>query len=92
MFNTFWGLDPAIPLPPNHEVTGPLFKNHGDLMPDLERKDPELYEWLNNAKKENIDVVYVSIGSECYWQQWSIDAIYKGLKQLGVKVVWSIRK
>jgi len=49
-------------------------------------------EWLDQAERDKIDVVYVSIGSECRWSQWSIDAIYEGLKKLGVKVVWSIRK
>lgn len=91
LLNTFWGLEKAVPLTPNYTVTGPLFKPHGDLLADLEKKDPELLAWLNKAEADGIDVVYVSIGSECHWQQWSIDAIYEGLKKLGVRCVWSIR-
>ena len=34
--------------------------------------------------------MYVSIGSVCVWKQWSIDAIYNGLKKVGCKVVWSL--
>ena len=46
---------------------------------------------MNDAVENNQSIVYVSIGSECKWQQWSIDAIYEGLKNIGCKVIWSLR-
>lgn len=61
------------------------------MIPALKAKNEELYDWLEKARKENQDVVYVSIGTEALWRQWSVDVIYKGLKKLGVKVVWSLK-
>jgi hypothetical protein len=76
LINSFWGFEKAMELPPNYVMTGPLMKPAGDLLPILEEKDQGLFEWLNKAEKDGKDVVYVSIGSECKWQQWSIDAIH----------------
>ena len=50
LVNSFWGLDSAMPVPPNLIVTGPLMKDQGDLMAKLEEKDPQLLEWMNDAK------------------------------------------
>ena len=53
-------------------------------------KDKQLYDWLELALTEKQDVVYVSLGSIAIPQPWSINAIYKGLKNLKCKVVWSL--
>jgi len=46
---------------------------------------------MNKAESQGIPIVYVSLGSLCQWQKWSVDAIYNGLKKLGVKVIWSLK-
>jgi len=90
---TFWGLEDGTALPPNVIVTGPLYDppSTTDLIPALKAKDDKLYDWLEQARKDKVDVVYVSIGTEAIWRQWSVDVIFKGLKKLGVKVVWSLK-
>lgn len=35
--------------------------------------------------------MYVALGSYCILQKWSVEAIYNGLKKLGVRVVWSLK-
>lgn len=39
--------------------------------------------------------MYITIGSECVWQQWEVDAIYDGIleinKQQKVRAVWSFK-
>ena len=37
-------------------------------------------------------MVYISIGTEAKWRDWSVKTIYEGLKKLGVKVVWSLQE
>jgi hypothetical protein len=39
-----------------------------------------LRKWLDDALAKNEDVVLISLGSFTIWQQWSIDAVYKGLE------------
>ena len=46
---------------------------------------------MDDAQSKNQPVIYISIGSICKWKQWSIDALFHGLKKLGAKVVWSIK-
>ena len=46
---------------------------------------------MNAAETDFVPVVYISIGSECKWKQWSIDVLYQGLKELGCKVIWSLK-
>ena len=46
---------------------------------------------MDDAQSKNQPVIYISLGSICKWKQWSIDALFHGLKKLGAKVVWSIR-
>ena len=46
---------------------------------------------MEKALADNQPVVYISIGSEAKWRQWSIDVMYEGLKQLNCKVIWSLR-
>jgi UDP:flavonoid glycosyltransferase YjiC (YdhE family) len=46
---------------------------------------------LDQAVTDKQDVVYLSIGSEAKWREWSVKALYHGLKKLGVKVVWSLK-
>lgn len=35
--------------------------------------------------------VYISLGSQCKWNDWEFEAVYHGLKKLGVRVVWSLK-
>lgn len=90
--NSFFGLEEPRCLPPNVYLTGPLVKSQDNLLGLLKEKHIELYNWLEDAQAKNMPVVYISIGSLCVWQQWSIDALYYGLKKLGCRVVWSIKK
>ena len=60
-------------------------------MEQLQKKNPQLYEWLEEAYANNEDVAVLSLGSVCKWQPWSINAVYKGLKNIGCRVVWSLR-
>jgi UDP:flavonoid glycosyltransferase YjiC (YdhE family) len=62
------------------------------MMESLKQKDIELFNWLEEALKNKEEVVYISIGSIAYWQLWSIDAIYNGLKQVGCKVIWALKE
>jgi UDP:flavonoid glycosyltransferase YjiC (YdhE family) len=57
----------------------------------LEEKNKELFDWMNLAHQNNIPIVYVSIGTECRWKEWSVKAIYEGLKKVGCKVIWSLK-
>ena len=90
MFTGFWGFEPAHSTPPNHIMTGPLLAPPEDLLTRLEQKDAKLLGWLDAAKDAGRPVLYVTIGSECKWQQWSVDEMYKGLKKTGYKVVWGL--
>lgn len=91
LINSFWGLDQSFTIPPNYVLTGPLSQPQGQLMKNLESKDPELFQWLEDAREKNRKVVYISIGSVCIWKDWSVKAMYDGLKKVGCKVVWSLR-
>ena len=57
----------------------------------LQKKDIDLYNWLEEAVSNNEDIVVISLGSVCKWQPWSINAVYKGLKNIGCRVVWSLK-
>ena len=78
-------------LPPTCILTGPLSLPQTKLLAELEKKDPDLLKWLDEAQSAGQKVVYVSVGSVCIWQQWSINAIYYGLKKLGCRVIWSLK-
>lgn len=90
MVNSFWGLDKPRLLPPNIHLTGPLTKSTAPYMELLKQKDIDLYNWLEDAVAKEEDVVVITLGSICKWQQWSINAVYKGLKNIGCRVVWSL--
>jgi hypothetical protein len=68
LWNTYWGLEEAVPVPPNYIVTGPLNDPPTNLIEKFKTKDPELFDWMEKAQEEGQDVVYVSIGSICKWQ------------------------
>jgi len=36
-------------------------------------------------------VIYLSLGSVCSWVAWEVDVLYNGLKEMGYKVVWSMK-
>mmetsp|Transcript_13813 Transcript_13813/g.23561 ORF Transcript_13813/g.23561 Transcript_13813/m.23561 type:complete len:237 (+) Transcript_13813:108-818(+) len=90
LVNTFWGLNKQALLPPNIIVTGPLIKDSSELLLELQTQHSELYEWLNKSKRDGKQVVYVSLGTVCQWNKWSVDAIFNGLKRLDVRVIWSL--
>ena len=92
LVNSFFGLENPIAMPPNFVITGPLYKQPGDLRAILKEKDEKLYNWMEEALEKKISIVYISIGSEVKWQQWSIDVMYEGLKKLkDTRVIWSLR-
>lgn len=78
-------------IPPNYVLTGPLSLPQTDLVKQLKIKDSELFDWIEQAASKNQKVVYVSIGSVCKWQQWSVDAMYHGLKKVGCRIIWSLK-
>jgi len=47
---------------------------------------------MEAAREANKDVVYLSIGSMCTWMKWEVDALFYGLKELGVRVIWSLKQ
>ena len=68
IINSFWGIEKCESVPPNIVFTGPLVKPSESLMEDFEKKDKDLFEWMNKAYDLKKDVVIVTIGSECKWQ------------------------
>ena len=91
MFNSFFGLEKPVCLPPNFKLIGSLDKEPSDLIESLKQKDMNLYNWLEDALDKGEDVVYVTLGSICRWQKWSINAVYTGLKNIGCRVIWSLK-
>ncbi len=67
MANSFWGFEKPLMLPPNIVVTGPLVKNKENLIDDLYKKDPNLYQWLEDSLKLDKPVIYLSLGTVCEW-------------------------
>jgi len=68
LINSIWGLDKPALLPPNHILTGPVFKtDRQKALQDLSIKDPYLFKWMNDAHERNIKIVYISLGSMCIW-------------------------
>mmetsp|Transcript_4808 Transcript_4808/g.8245 ORF Transcript_4808/g.8245 Transcript_4808/m.8245 type:complete len:333 (+) Transcript_4808:479-1477(+) len=91
IINSVWGFDRSRLLPPNFMVTGPLI----DLSIDgeaLKKVDPELNDWIEEGELKGQKIVYISLGSVCDWQTWEVDALYNGLKNLPVRVIWSLKQ
>lgn len=63
MFNSFFGVEPTRCIPPNIKMVGQINQDPADLMRILQDKDIKLYQWLEEAKSQNIDVIYMSMGS-----------------------------
>lgn len=91
MVNSFWGYEKPVLLPPNVQLIGPLTKSNSPWMEMLKEKDEALFNWLEDAKAKGEDVVYITLGSIVKLQPWSINAIYQGLKNVGCRVVWSLK-
>ena len=47
--STFFGMDKPALMPPNFIVHGPVMKPLEGMMKALSEKDPELYQWLEDA-------------------------------------------
>lgn len=92
MINSYFGLEKPLCLPPNFKLIGNINKEPTQLVEALKQKDMDLYNWLEDAVTKNETVVYVSLGTVCQWQPWSVNAIHKGLKQLGCRVVWALKE
>ena len=60
-------------------------------MEQFKEKDEKLFEWMNEAQENGQAVVYLSLGSMCSWTEWEILALYKGLKNLKARVIWSTK-
>lgn len=60
----------------------------------LKEKDLELFEWINAADTKGEKLIYITIGSECLWRDWSIKAVYEGtqklLKKHKLRFIWSL--
>lgn len=71
--NSFWGLEEAMPVPPNIVLTGPLNKrDNKDLLKTLEKKDSALFAWMNDAESKREKILYLSLGSWTNWSEWSV--------------------
>jgi len=90
LFNSYIGLEKPSCLPSNFIFNGPLANYAGDLKQQLAKKDKELYEWVEDAKKQGITVIYMSIGTVCKYEEWSLIALAEGTNKLGCKIVWSL--
>lgn len=53
-----------------------------------------MYDWLEDAHQKNQKVIFITIGSECGWEPWSIDAMKKGLiylhEKYKVRAIWAL--
>lgn len=61
-------------------------------MVKLREKDEKIFNWLEDAHSKGQRVVYVTVGSECILNDWSIKAIKEGLELLQkkdkVRAIW----
>jgi UDP:flavonoid glycosyltransferase YjiC (YdhE family) len=58
----------------------------------LRTNNAEVFEFLEKANEDGVPVVYISIGTVCQWMPWKVEAFYRGLKQMKVRVLWSLNK
>lgn len=72
-------------------MTGPYLKPAVDYMKILEQKDKELFDWMNKAQQDNIPIAYITLGTECVWQQWAVTELYFGLKAVNCRVIWGLK-
>lgn len=49
MVDSFWGMDKPVCLPPNILLVGPLTDHQTNYTETLKQKDPELFNWLEDA-------------------------------------------
>lgn len=78
--NIYPGFDKATHVQPNYVQAGPIMDpDLTETRARLERADPELAAWMNEALAAGEDIVYITLGSEAHWQQWYIDAFYQGV-------------
>lgn len=55
-------------LPPNFHLTGPNIKpNSDDMIAQLKAKDPNIFEFLEDARAANQKIIFITIGTECCW-------------------------
>lgn len=90
--NSFFGLDQPTSLPPNVTMTGPLVTH---TAAELEHLDKATHKFLDECEKSNTKVMVISLGTNTIWQQWAIDAICKGVREintkLSLKVLWAAK-
>jgi hypothetical protein len=67
LLNSFWGYDAASSFAPNVVMTGPLNKPAKVMMEEFEKKDKECFDWMNEAEKDNVPVIVVTLGTEVVW-------------------------
>lgn len=96
MTNIYPGFDKATHVPPNFVQTGPIMDpDLTQTRARLDRKDPELAAWMDQANAQNEAIIYISLGSEIIWQQWYIDAFYNGIlnvcKQKKIRCIWAMK-
>ena len=72
-------------------MIGPLTTQDAPYMERLKEKDEGLFSFLEEALELKEDVVVISLGSVCKLKAWSVTAFYKGLDNLGCRVVWSLK-
>ena len=66
--NAFFGIDKSIHLPPNIRVTGPHLRNDPDRhYRRLNKINRDLAEWLDDAQRNDEQVLYISLGTEVKW-------------------------
>ena len=90
MITSYIGLDRAMCMPPNFKLIGSISRAPGEMMKLLQEKDIKLFEWLEEANANNIDVVYITLGSIIEYEKWLVNTLYEGLKKLGCRVIWSL--
>ena len=95
MCNSFFGFDKPMPLPPNMVLTGPLLGESSGLIERMQKNDPEVAKWLDDALEKGDKVMVISLGSVVNLRPWAIDHIMRGVlevnKTQGLRVLWSLK-
>ena len=67
IINSFFGLEDPTCLPPNVKLIGPTSEPQDVLLGYLEKEEPEIFKWLEDASQKKQNVVFVSLTNFAKW-------------------------